>query len=193
MSAFEYLLPFVSILVGLAVADLSVSLHRLLRARRRVRWDWLPLAASALVLLLILQFWWSFFHFGQGDLWSRYGPFMLLTVSLVSIFLLASAALPDEVPETGVDLRAYYLENGPYFWGLFAAFMVLATVTNGLPVFGRIPPAELVASLVPNLILVVLLGSLAVVRSRLYHAVLVLFLLVMLGLHWSQLQLGAPL
>jgi H+/Cl- antiporter ClcA len=59
LSPFEYLLALVSILIGLAVADLSSSLHRLLRARRRVRWDWLPLAGAFLVILLILEFWWN--------------------------------------------------------------------------------------------------------------------------------------
>ncbi len=43
MSPFECLLALVSILVGLAVADLSISFHHLLRARHRIRWDWLSL------------------------------------------------------------------------------------------------------------------------------------------------------
>jgi len=48
VSPFECVLPMVSILVGLAIGDLSLGLHRLLRARSRVDRDWLPLAAALL-------------------------------------------------------------------------------------------------------------------------------------------------
>ena len=57
MSPFEYLLPLISVLVGLAVADLATSLHWLLQARRRVQWDWLPLLAAILAVLAVLDLW----------------------------------------------------------------------------------------------------------------------------------------
>src|SRR5262245_65925483 len=98
MTPFEYLLILVSIEIGLAVADISTSLHRLLRSRHQVRWHWLPLAAALLVVLVILQFWWAFYRFGQTEVWSRYGAFLLLMLQLVLMFLLASAAVPELVP-----------------------------------------------------------------------------------------------
>lgn len=70
MTPFEYLLALVSILIGLAVADLATCMHRLLRARSRVRWDWLPLASALIVMLLILQFWWGFYRLGTSPVWS---------------------------------------------------------------------------------------------------------------------------
>jgi hypothetical protein len=80
MSPFEYLLALVSILIGLAIADLSMSLHRLLRARHHVKWDWLPLAAASLVMLLILEFWWIFYGLGTSPVFMHYGAFLLLAV-----------------------------------------------------------------------------------------------------------------
>lgn len=192
MSAFEYLLPFVSILIGLAVADLAVSLHRLLRARRRVRWDWLPLAGAVLVLLLVIQFWWSFYFLGRIEVWSSYGAFLLVTASLISMFLLASAALPDQVPTEGIDLRIYYQENRAYFWTLFALFMLLATITNAFPLLGRENPGSIAAFSLPNLVFAALLLSLAMIRSRAYHAILLLLLFTVAGLLWFRLRLGAP-
>src|SRR5262245_3455454 len=107
MTPFAYSLVLVTIIIGLAIADILASLHRLLRARRQTRWDWRPLAAALLVLLTILQFWWGFYRLGQIELWSRYGAFLLLMLQLILMFLLACAALPDEVRDR-LDLATYY-------------------------------------------------------------------------------------
>lgn len=50
MTIGESLIVFMSIIIGLAVADLAFSLHRLLRRGRAIRWDWL-MPALALVVL----------------------------------------------------------------------------------------------------------------------------------------------
>ena len=55
------------------------------------------------------------------------GLFLPLLAALFIFFLLAAAALPDEVPSEGVDLRAYYFESSRYFWGLFALFVLLSS------------------------------------------------------------------
>ena len=190
MSPFEYLLAFVSILVGLAVADLSVSFHQLLRARNRVRWDWLSLTAALLVLLLILNFWWGFYRMGQAEVWTQYGAFLVLAASLINLFLLASAALPDHIPEAGLDLATYYVENQRYFWILFAVFSALAIALYLLPASDRIGGTRWATAVVPNVVLTGLYLSLAFVRNRRYHALLVPLLLAVFGLQWSGLRLG---
>jgi hypothetical protein len=189
VSPFEYLLALVSILIGLAVADLSSSLHRLLRARRRVRWDWLPLAGALLVMLLILEFWWIFYGLGASPAWTRYGAFLILAASLVCMFLLASATLPDEVPVEGIDLSRYYDENGRYFWSLFSLFVLLMVAVEFVAAGDPHPDAGVLWRTVLNLTLAAFLLSLATVRNRRYHTVVVLVLLVMLTVQWSQLRL----
>ncbi len=190
MSPFEYLLALVSILIGLAVADLSGSLHRLLRARQRVRWDWLPLAAALLVMMLILEFWWIFYGLGTSVAWTHYSAFLVLAASLVCMFLLASATLPDEVPEEGMDLTQYYRENGRYFWGLFGLFVLLMIAVELVAEWDHIRDAAVLRRTLLNLALVALLFSLAKVQNRRYHAVLVPVLLVVLTIQWSHLRLG---
>ena len=129
MSAADYLSTFVSIVLGVALADLATSLHRLLRARSRVRWDWLaPLAAFAAMLVIVLG-WWELYDNFTGR-WAV-GRFLPVLISLLLLFLLAASALPDEVPDEGIDLRAYYLENRGYFWSLFALF-VLSTLLGDI-------------------------------------------------------------
>jgi hypothetical protein len=189
VTPFEYLLLIVSILIGLAVADLSVSLHRLLRARHRVEWDWLPLAAALLVLLLILQFWWAFYELGHADVWTRYWGFLVLSAALVGMFLLASAALPDAIPDAGLDLNVYYADNRRYFWTLFTLFALFAFVLDYFADVDKnnLPTGPLRA--LPTLCFAVLLFSLALVKKRRYHEVVVLLLLVFFGWQWSQLQI----
>jgi hypothetical protein len=190
MEPFEFILTFASILVGLALADIAASLHRLLRARSRVRWDWLPLAAAALVVLTIIQFWWAFYGIGRATTWTSYGRFLPMVALLLVMFLLASAALPDELSGEEVDLSAYYAGNSRYFWTLFALFIVLA-----IPVSAMAQGTGSVASLtlqVTNLLLEGVLISLAVIRRRRYHATMVVALLLVLGFRWSHLELASP-
>lgn len=119
MTAFEYTSVLASIIIGLALVDVLVSLNRLIRAGPKVRWHWAAPVAAGLVVMTLLQIWWSLYRPQEGG--TTIGQFLLLFVALVILFLLAAAALPDEVPEDGLDLKAYYHRNGPYFWGLFAA------------------------------------------------------------------------
>lgn len=48
------------------------------------------------------------------------------------LFLLSAAALPDEVPPDGVDLKEYYRANGAYFWTLLTALMVWSILTHAV-------------------------------------------------------------
>src|ERR1044072_2671587 len=113
----EGALIFASIIIGIAVADELVSLHRLLRHRRKVRWDWAAPVVALYVLLSQVQIWWSFGREAGALTIAAFLPMLLL---LILLFLLASAVLPDEVPEEGIDLRTYYHDNGSYIWTLFA-------------------------------------------------------------------------
>jgi polyferredoxin len=75
--------------------------------RARVRWPWLPLAATSLIVLLTVELWWSLTNLERLPGTLTIGMFMPLLVGLVILFLLASAILPDEVPTEGLNLRAF--------------------------------------------------------------------------------------
>lgn len=113
---FEYLVAFVTIVLALALGDLATSLHRLIRARRTVRWHPLPLAAAFMVLLVLLT---SFF-----GLWSLAGLTRVTYIQLlwfvlpqVCYFLAASAVLPDEVTPD-FDLVEFYLDERRYLYAV---------------------------------------------------------------------------
>ena len=110
LDLFAYLAAFVSVILALAVSDWLQSLHRLLRARKRVRWSAVALLAAALVFLAILE---EFF-----DLWRLAGIQRFTYVDLIALILppivlsiAAMAVLPDEVPASGLDLAEHYMEN----------------------------------------------------------------------------------
>jgi hypothetical protein len=124
---FGYLAAFVTIVLGIAFADLAISFHRLLRARQRVTWHPVPLLAALWVLLALLT---SFF-----TLWGLTSLDHLAYYQLVWIiapqffyFLAASAVLPDEIPSKGIDLYTFYLRERRYLYSvLFAALLLDAT------------------------------------------------------------------
>ena len=127
MGPFEYLLLFVAVVLGLGVADLAVSINRLLRAGAKVRWDWLAPLAALVALVKIITQWWAWYGqkgFAGGI---TFELFLWIVAMTLLLFLLASAALPDETPEDGIDLRAYFERTGRYYFILFALHM-LATV-----------------------------------------------------------------
>ena len=123
MNTFEYITVLVSIVVGLAIADQATSLHRLLRRRSKVRWHWVPLAAALLMFSEILNLWWQWHRF-TGQTWGEVVPYLVV---LVLIFLAASAALPDEIPEDGLELGVYFDEVRPYFWTVYGGYVAALT------------------------------------------------------------------
>ena len=62
MRPLEYLLGLESIILALALGDLARSLHRLLVAGERVKWDFLSPLAAMMVLLKIVNHWWRWFR-----------------------------------------------------------------------------------------------------------------------------------
>lgn len=106
-------------MVGLAIADMATSLHRLLRSRSRVRWDWVsPLAALA-ILTELFNFWWNWRGF-TGSTLGATAPYFAV---LIILFLTACVTLPDEIPDRGIDLGRYFDENRTYFWALYACYL----------------------------------------------------------------------
>jgi hypothetical protein len=107
---FAYLAAFVSIILALAVSDLVQSFHRLLRSRRNVKWSLTALIAASTVFMAILEEFFGLWRFTGVE---RFTYFDLLTLIVPAILLSIAAmtVLPDEVPEQGLDLAQYYMDN----------------------------------------------------------------------------------
>lgn len=126
----EHILAFAALIVGLGVADLLMSLHKLLRARQRVRWDWLALSFAAMALVLpLVEWWWSFAWIRRFEPTTIAGfvpVFLFLSIG----FLLMAGALPDEVPEAGISLREFYLSSRVHVWTLVLLLALLNIIAD---------------------------------------------------------------
>ncbi len=108
-----------AVVIGLAIADMATSLHRLLRNRSRVRWDWVSPLAAVVILTELFNFWWNWRAFTGSTLGATVPYFTVLII----LFLAACATLPDEIPGSGIDLRRYFDENRVYFWSVYACYL----------------------------------------------------------------------
>lgn len=171
MTVGEYVLVFVSLVLGLGVTDVLTSFHKLLRAGGRVRWSPLPVLAAVLVVLLSVMLWWAQFPQDQaqpvtiGEFLPRFGICVL-------VFLMAAAVLPDEVPAQGLDLGDWYLRNRAHFWSLAALTILVTLAAEGAGPVANYGVGGLVGFLrdrIVDVVVLVLFASLIVVRARWWH------------------------
>jgi hypothetical protein len=112
----------VSIILGLAVAELLLNLYRLIDARKRVNWDPLPLLWAVIVLLWLFNHWWAVAtNLDKSQNARVVGNFVLLAIDPIILFLMAASVLP-RVPgaEGRFDMRADWTERRGVFLTLFA-------------------------------------------------------------------------
>lgn len=184
----EGALVFASIIVGIAVTDLLTSFHHLLRARRNVRWDFVPLWLALAVLLTLVQVWWGLAGEEQTALTIR--AFLPTLAVLVILFLLSAAALPDGVGPEGVDLRSYYQEHQRMIWVLYAAALAVLILNNSVETLAEGGSWSMVVDRgLSNVIVLLMVISLAVFRARWWH-ILGLAILSTGPLHWLSRTLG---
>lgn len=168
---FEYLAAFITIVLGLALADLLVSFHRLLRARRRVVWRPLPLLLALFVLLALLS---GFFEVWVMTRWETISYLRLLwQITLyIPLFLMASAVLPDDITAGAFDLDDFYFAERRYITSLIAIGLLLDVFDMMFVFWQRIlsnPSGFIVHFLLPNLLLVAGLASIGLSQRKWVH------------------------
>ena len=179
MSLVERVAVLVAIVLGLALTELGISFHRLMRAGRRVRWDWMSPALAVVMLLETVQFWWLSQAWYANATELRLLEFLPRLLLLLLIYLLAAAVLPDEVPEKGISLRTFYVETSRYFWalvGLLTLLIMVFIVPTGShrDYLGGLVRHELLDAIV----LVVAISALSIRNIRIQQAA-VIFLLAL--------------
>jgi len=121
----------VSIILGLAVAELLLNLHRLIDARKRVNWDPLPLLWAVIVLLWLFNHWWAVAtNLDRSQNARVVGNFVLLAIDPIILFLMAASVLP-RVPavEGRFDMRADWTEKRSVFLTLSAVHQSVVWVS----------------------------------------------------------------
>ena len=143
MSGADFIVGLLTIVTGLAICDMIVSLHGLLINRRHVKWDWLALVSAAYVVVAIIGTWrMTYVAFQDAVKGPAIWVFLLILTQNVGLYLAARTALPDRV-DLGepFDLAAYYDFVDRYLWSAIltanAAYILLHIL--GLIMRGSVP------------------------------------------------------
>ncbi|MBS0366585.1 MAG: hypothetical protein JSR67_12265 [Proteobacteria bacterium] len=169
--AFEFALGLFSVLIGLAIADVAASLHRLMRAQPRVRWDPLALLSALFAMVITVGMWFDLWGIRNATSVRHFFQYLALVGGFFVLFLIAASSLPDEASE-GVDLQAFYGRNRRYFWSLVTLFEIFY-VAFGMHFLGseidRVPRVVLAMVLCQWAVLIVVPAVLMLVPSRTIH------------------------
>lgn len=115
MSQHEYLVIFISIILGLGLTELLQNLRGLVQSNRTVQWHALPLLWAGLVVLVVMQLWWAFYEVTSQEVWQNYFAFLPLLLFVMGTYLYCAFALPNE-DEGDIDLEAFYFSRPRRAW-----------------------------------------------------------------------------
>ena len=129
--AFAYLSVLLSIILGLAIAEILQGYGRLLIARGKLRLYAPPLIWSVMMLLMAAQFWWVSFGLRTLQSWD-FAAFCAVLLQTVMLFMGTTLVIPKADADDPIDLRAqYYRESVPFF-GFGLLFIVIGMVKDWL-------------------------------------------------------------
>lgn len=125
MNPFDYLTVLVSIVLGLAIANVLTGLATIMHARERVTFYWPPVAWAIWLFFVAAEHWWAEWGVHNARSWN-FGSFLLELLVPVDLFLLASLVLPPRDPQGRIDLYAWYARNRAWFFGLLFCLPLLS-------------------------------------------------------------------
>lgn len=140
MDAFSYLSVLLSIILGLAIQQVLQGYRVLILSRARVRFYWVPLLWSVLILLMVAQHWWASFGLAQRTVWT-FPDFLVTLVTSAMIYMSAAIVLPDVPADQPVDLDAHYWRERRALFGLFTG-TILTSIVREWQLEGRLPLPE---------------------------------------------------
>jgi hypothetical protein len=168
MTPFEHLSVLISIVIGLSIAHLLSSLHKVIQAGDRVRWYWLSAIWTAVMFVAQVEWWWASFDYREQTDWSFFF-FLFILLSPVTLYLAAAFVLPDIEQGMTYDMKQYYYETRGWFFGVVAAGPALDWIRRGVQADSFLDFGS-----VSNGISAVLVASLCFSRNERHHAVITL-------------------
>jgi len=140
MDAFSYLSVLLSVILGLAITQVLQGYRALALTRGSVRWYAPPLIWSGLILLIVVQHWWSSFGLASRSEWS-FAAFATVLVQTALMYMMAGLVLPDFPRGEAIDLKDHYFRERPVFFGTGMAAILWNGVREYM-LFGT-PPERL--------------------------------------------------
>jgi hypothetical protein len=189
--AFEYAIGVFAVLIGLAIADIATSFHRLLRSSSRVTWDPLALMAALYALCMAIYMWFDLWGVRNIAATRNFLFYLGIFGMLFLLFLVAASSLPDETG-TSINLRLFYAENRRKFWLLVVLFQI-GYVAAGVYFTGWMPSLP---TFLDALLTVLMFAPLALslmlfaTKSRGIHFVGIALLFVVMFIHYGRASIN---
>lgn len=140
MDAFSYLSVLLSIILGLAIAQVLQGYRALILARGRVRLSATPLIWSAVVLFAAVQAWWASFGLRDHETWN-FGTFAVILLQMALLYMQAAVVLPDPPENEAIDLADHHDRHRRAFFGFLLAGIV-ASLLKDLLLDGHLPESR---------------------------------------------------
>lgn len=118
MTQFEYVAVLVSIIVGLALAQILWGVGRMVTADRGPRPYWIHLVWTLYFFLLTVLFWWWEFRLNVVD-WSL-TIYLVVIVYATLLFFVSVVVQPGAISHI-TDYREYFYSKRRWIFGLFVA------------------------------------------------------------------------
>lgn len=125
MDEFGYLSVLLSIIIGLAIAQLLIGWRGRMLARARVRPYWPTDLWSGVLLLISTQMWWAMFDLRNRHEW-QFSYFAILLAQTIALYLLAGLVYPEFNEGAEVDLRQHYFAQRRHFFSLAIASTLIS-------------------------------------------------------------------
>ena len=123
MDIVAHSITLIAIIIGLGLTEMFGNLHRLIRNRSRVTWDWLPVAWAATLLILVVNYWWSIYLGVTGlEKAGSAAGFGLLLVPPILLFLTTASVLPNFDGAGQWDMRRHYDQQRKTFIVTFTLY-----------------------------------------------------------------------
>jgi hypothetical protein len=96
MSEFEFLIVFISVVIGLGVTHILHGVGRIIHNRGRIEVDTLHAVWTANVLLILVLNWWVSFSWRDFTEWS-FDIYLILIAWSISLYMLAVVLYPPDI------------------------------------------------------------------------------------------------
>ena len=131
MSSFEFLSVLISVVVGLAIANMLNGIGRLIYRFKELKMSVSFIAWALFLFLYLVIYWWTVV-FGWQE-WASWNLLVFLFVLIygVLLFLLSVILFPSELPESW-DPGDHLISMRRWFFGVFGVLIIVETMDSWL-------------------------------------------------------------
>lgn len=137
METFDYLSVLLSIVLGLAIAQVLQGFRGIILSRETVTLHFPTLIWAGLALLMAIQGWWASFGLHLYSNWN-FTAFLVIILRANSVYVVAALVLPNITGEEPVDLREHYFAHKGWIFGAFLASIGLS-MAKDLTLYEHLP------------------------------------------------------